>query len=53
MFASQSESFAELIPQEGLTPTGLAVFQLAAVLPHTSGLHFNISMDNYFPSIAL
>ena len=53
MFASRSESFAELIHQEGLTPTGSAVFQLAAALPLTSGLHFNIYMDNYFPSIAL
>jgi len=53
MFASRSKSFAELIPQEGLTPTGSAVFQLAAALPYTSGLHFNIYMDNYFPLIAL
>jgi len=53
MFASRSESFAELVPQEGLTPTWSAVFQLAIALPYTSGLHFNIYMDNYFPSIAL
>jgi len=53
MFASQSESFAELILQEGLTPSGSAVFQLAAALSYTSGLHFNIYRDNYFPSIAL
>lgn len=26
MFASRSESFAELVPQEGLTPTGSGVF---------------------------
>jgi len=53
IFASRSNSFNGLIHQEGLTPTGSTVFQLASSLPYSSGLHFNIYMDNYFPSQAL
>jgi len=50
IFASQSNSFNGLIHQEGLTPTGSTVFHLAPSLPYSSGLHFIIYMDNYFPS---
>ena len=53
IFASRSNSFNGLVLQEGLTPTGSTVFQLASSLPYLSGLHFNIYMDNYFPSQAL
>ncbi|PWW77185.1 hypothetical protein C7212DRAFT_180505, partial [Tuber magnatum] len=53
IFASCSNSFIDLVPQPDFTPTGSAVFQLAAVLPYSPNLHFNIYMDNYFPSIAL
>jgi len=53
IFVSRSDSFVNLVPQPDLTPTGSAVFQLAAVLPYATGLHFNIYMDNYFPSVAL
>ena len=55
IFASQSSSFSGLILQEDLTPTGSTVFQLDTSLPYSSslGLHFNIYMNNYFPSQAL
>ena len=55
IFASRSNSFTGLIPQPDLTPTGSTVFQLASSLPYSSScrLHFNIYMDNYFPSQAL
>ena len=53
IFASQANSCAGLILQEDLTPTGSTVFQLATSLPYSSGLHFNIYMDNYFPSLSL
>ena len=53
MFASRSNTCAGLILQEDLTPTGSTVYQLASSLPYRSGLHFNIYMDNYFPSLAL
>ena len=53
MFASRANSCAGLILQEDLTPTGSTVFQLASSLPYQSGLHFNIYMDNYFPSLSL
>jgi len=53
IFASRSNSSNGLIHQEELTPTGSTVFQLACSLPYSSGLHFNIYMDNYFPSQAL
>ena len=50
IFASRLNSFIGLILQEDLTPTGSMVFQLASSLPATSELHFNLYMDNYFPS---
>jgi len=55
IFASRSSSFSGLILQEDLIPTGSTVFQLATSLLYSSslGLHFNIYMDNYFPSQAL
>ena len=53
IFASRSNSINGLILQSDLTPTGSTVFQLACSLPYSSGLHFNIYMDNYFPSQAL
>ena len=53
IFASRSDSFAGLVLQKDLTPTGSTVFQLACTLPYTSGLHYNIYMDNYFPSQSL
>lgn len=53
IFASRSDSFVDLVLHPDLTPTGSAVFQLTAALPYFSGLHFNIYMDNYFPSVAL
>lgn len=55
IFASRSNSFTGLISHPDLTPTGATVFQLATSLPYStsSGLHFNIYMDNYFPSQAL
>ena len=53
IFASRSDSFVDLVLQPDLMPTGSAVFQLATALPYSSGLHFNIYMDNYFPSVAL
>ena len=36
MVASESESFADLILQEGVTLTGSTVFQLVDVLPYTT-----------------
>ena len=52
IFASRANSCAGLILQEDLTPTGSTVFQLATSLPYSSGLHFNIYIDNYFPSLS-
>jgi len=55
IFASRSSSFSGLILQEDHIPTGSTMFQLATSLPYSSslGLHFNIYIDNYFPSQAL
>jgi len=53
MFASRANSCVGLILQEDLTPIGSTVFQLATSLPYSSGLHFNIYMDNYFPLLSL
>ena len=53
IFTSLSNSFNGLVLQEGLTPTSSTVFQLVSSLPYLSGLHFNIYMNNYFPSQAL
>jgi len=54
-FASRSDSFECLVLQKDLrlTPTSSTVFQLACTLPHTTGLHYKIYMDNYFPSQSL
>lgn len=53
ILASWSDSFAGLVLQKDLTPTGSIVFQLASTLPYTTGLHYNIYMDNYILSQAL
>ncbi|PWW71842.1 hypothetical protein C7212DRAFT_30895, partial [Tuber magnatum] len=53
IFVSHSDFFINLVLQPDLTLTDSAVFQLAAALPYSPSLYFNIYMDNYFLSIAL
>ena len=50
IFASQSDSFAGLVLQKELTSTSSIVFQLAYTLLYISRLHYNIYINNYFPS---
>src|SRR5436305_13225740 len=51
--SSRRHGITELVKDEGLTPTGSMVLQMAQLLPKIEQSYFVLFLDNYFTSIPL